>query len=102
MSQKNSIFYNFLSSTYIYIGLQKLMSATYVRKNFVKNHIKKGYNLIDMRSGPSSMLIDLPEINYYGYDINSSHIEYGKKKYPNKIFCKIKYQVNNQTFITCT
>ena len=55
-----------------------------------------------MRSGPSSMLIDLPEINYYGYDINSSHIEYEKKKYPNKNFCKIKYQVNNQTFITCT
>ena len=91
MSQKNSIFYNFLSSTYIYIGLQKLMSATYVRKNFVKNHIKKGHNVIDVGSGPSSILSDLPEINYYGYDINSSHIEYAKKKYPNKnfhFFCK--------------
>jgi 2-polyprenyl-3-methyl-5-hydroxy-6-metoxy-1,4-benzoquinol methylase len=91
MSQKNSIFYNFLSSTYIYIILQKLMSATYVRKNFVKNHIKKGHNVIDVGSGPSSIISDLPEINYYGYDINRSHIEYAKKKYPNKnfhFFCK--------------
>jgi SAM-dependent methyltransferase len=91
MSQKNSIFYNFLFGAYIYIGLQKLMSATYVRKNFVKNHIKEGYNIMDVRSGPSSILSDLPEINYYGYDINSSHIEYAKKKYPNKnfhFFCK--------------
>jgi SAM-dependent methyltransferase len=91
MSQKNSIFYNFLSNAYIYIGIQKLMSATYVRKNFVKDHIKKGHNVIDVGSGPSTILSDLPEINYYGYDINSSHIEYAKKKYPNKnfhFFCK--------------
>ena len=129
MSQKNSIFYNFLFGAYIYIGLQKLMSATYVRKNFVKNHIKEGYNIMDVRSGPSSILSDLPEINYYGYDINSSHIEYGGeypnknfisrflikndkddnirsldqyKKILNKYFCKIKCQVNNQKFIPCT
>ena len=91
MSQKNSIFYNFLSSTYIYICLQKLMSATYVRKNFVKNHIKKGHNVINVGSGPASILSDLPEINYYGYDINNSYIKYAKKKYQNKIyrfFCK--------------
>jgi SAM-dependent methyltransferase len=67
------------------------MSATYVRKNFVKNHIKKGHNVIDVGCGPSSILGDLPEINYYGYDINCSHIEYAKRKYPNKnyhFFCK--------------
>ena len=80
MCKKNRIFYNFLSSTYIYIGLQKLMSATYVRKDFVKDHIKKGHNVIAVRSGPSSILSDFPEFNYYGYDINSSHIEYAKKK----------------------
>lgn len=91
MSQKNSIFYNLLSSPNIYIILQKLMSATSVRKNFVKKHIKKGDNVIDVGSGPSSILSDLPEINYYGYDINSSHIEYAKNKYSNKnfhFFCK--------------
>ena len=48
MSEKNNIFYNFLSSPYIYIVLQKLMSATHVRKNFVKNHIKKDHNIIDI------------------------------------------------------
>ena len=106
------------------------MSATYVRKNFVKNHIKEGHNVIDVGSGPSSILSDLPEINYYGCDINSSHIEYAKKKYPNKnfilrflikndkgdniitldqykiilnkYFSIIKYQVSNQKFIPYT
>ena len=130
MSQKNSKFYNFLSSTYIYIILQKLMSATYIRKNFVKNLINKGYNLFDVGSGPSSIINDLPEINYYSYDINRSHIKYAKKKYPNKnfisrflikndkgdnirsldqyklilnkYFSEIKYQVNNQVLIPCT
>ena len=41
MSQKSNLFYNFISNKYIYIFLQKLMSATSVRKNFVKVHIKK-------------------------------------------------------------
>jgi len=91
MSQKNNLFYNLLSSTYIYIIFQRLMSATYVRRKFVKNHIKKGHNVIDLGCGPSSILRDLPEINYYGYDINKFHIKYAKNKFPKKnyrFYCK--------------
>lgn len=91
MSEKKSIIYNFLSNIYIYIFLQKLMSATNVRKIFVRKHIKTGHNIIDVGSGPSLILNDLPEINYYGYDINISYIEYAKKKYSSKnfhFFCK--------------
>jgi 2-polyprenyl-3-methyl-5-hydroxy-6-metoxy-1,4-benzoquinol methylase len=91
MSEKTNIIHNILSSIYIYIFLQKLMSATNVRKNFVRKHIKTGHNVIDVGSGPSLILNDLPKINYYGYDINSSYIKYAKKKYSNKnfhFFCK--------------
>jgi ubiquinone/menaquinone biosynthesis C-methylase UbiE len=80
MSENNNLFYKILTNTYIYICFQRLMSATYVRKKFVKNHIKKGYNVLDVGCGPSSILNDLPKINYYGYDINSSYIKYAKKK----------------------
>ena len=91
MSQKSNLFYNFISNKYIYIFLQKLMSATSVRKNFVKVHIKKDFNVIDVGSGLSTIIEGLPSINYYGYDINSSYIKYAKKKYHNKkfhFFCK--------------
>jgi len=86
MSQKNNLFYNFLCSTYIYIFFQKLMSATSVRIKFVKKYIKKGHYVIDLGCGPASILEDFPKIYYYGYDINSSHIKYAKKKYINKNF----------------
>lgn len=92
MSQKNNFFYKLISNKYIYIFLQKIMSATTVRKNFVKRHIKKNYNVIDVGSGLSTILEGLPKINYYGYDINSSHIKHAKKKYSKKnyhFYCKI-------------
>ena len=106
MSENNNLFYKILSNTYIYICFQKLMSATYIRKNFVKKHIKKGYNVLDVGSGPSSILSDLPEINYYGYDINSSYIKYAKKKYHNKkfhFFCKKlnKHQISKCPKFDC-
>ena len=86
MSQKSNLFYNFISNKYIYIFLQKLMSATSVRKNFVKVHIKKDFNVIDVGSGLSTIIEGLPSINYYGYDINRAHIKYAKKKYFKKNF----------------
>jgi len=101
MSENNNLFYKILTNTYIYICFQRLMSATYVRKKFVKNHIKKGYNVLDVGCGPSSILNDLPKINYYGYDINSSYIKYAKKKYQNKnyrFFCK---KLNKQEITKC-
>ena len=82
MSQKNNLFYNFISSKFIYIFLQKVMSSTYVRKNFVKGYVKKNYNVLDVGSGLSTILEGLPEINYYGFDIDIDNIKYAKKKFP--------------------
>ena len=86
MSQKSNFFYRFISNEYIYIFLQKIMSATTVRKNFVITHIERDFNVIDVGSGLSTILEGLPSINYYGYDINCSNIKYAKKKYPKKNF----------------
>lgn len=91
MSQKNNLFYNFISSKFIYIFLQKVMSSTYVRKNFVKGYVKKNYNVLDVGSGLSTILEGLPEINYYGFDIDIDNIKYAKKKFPDKknhFYCK--------------
>lgn len=86
MSQKNNLFYNLLSNVHIYNFIQNIMSATHVRENFVKKYIKKGFNVIDIGSGPSLILRRLPVINYYGFDINHVYINYAKKKYIGKNF----------------
>jgi len=86
MSQKDNLFYSLLSNVYIYNFFQKIMSATRVREEFVKKHIKKEFNVIDVGSGPSSILRRLPKINYYGFDIDPFYINYAKIKYPKKNF----------------
>jgi len=86
MTQKNNLFYNLLSNVHIYNFIQNIMSATQVREKFVKKYIKKGFNVIDIGSGPSLILRELPIINYYGFDINPLHINYAKKRYIGKNF----------------
>lgn len=91
MSQKTSGIYKLLSNPYFYLFSQKVMFATSFRKNLIKKMIKKkNVKVLDIGCGPGNILESLPKSEYFGYDINSSYINYAKKKYGKggKFFCK--------------
>ena len=85
MSQKNKGIYRSLSNTFFYALVQRVMSATSFRKKIIKKYIiKSNVNVLDVGCGPAEILNALPEINYYGFDINPIYIGSAKKKYENR------------------
>ena len=91
MSQKTDKIYSLLSITSIYSFVQWIMSGTSFRKKIVKKYItKNNVKVLDIGCGPAEILDSLPTVKYFGYDINSTYINYAKKKYKNrgKFFCK--------------
>ena len=91
MSQKNKEIYSLLSNTFFYSLVQRVMSGTSFREKIVKKYITKhNVKVLDIGCGPAKILDVLPEIHYYGFDINPIYINSAKKKYKNKgkFFCK--------------
>ena len=91
MSEKTDKIYSLLSITSIYSFVQWIMSGTSFRKKIVKKYItKNNVKVLDIGCGPAEILDSLPTVKYFGYDINSTYINYAKKKYKNrgKFFCK--------------
>lgn len=88
MSEKKNIFYKYISKSNIYLLIQKIMSATKIREEFVYTLVKnkRNLNVLDIGCGPANILRKLSLINYYGYDIDINHINYAKKKFANKNF----------------
>ncbi len=91
MSQKTSLLYRLLSNTLVYSLSQKIMSGTSFRAKIVKKYItKNNVNVLDVGCGPAEILESLPEVKYFGYDVNQNYINYAKKKYGKKgnFFCR--------------
>lgn len=70
----------------MYLLFKKLIMSETNRKLFVSKHIKaqKGDTILDIGCGPADILDLLPEVNYFGFDMNPLYIEYAKKKYGNR------------------
>lgn len=60
------------------------MSGELVRANLIKDIVCKNDKILDIGCGPAKILESLPQVKYYGYDINKNHINYAKKKYVSK------------------
>ena len=91
MSQKNKGIYSLLSNTFFYSLVQRVMSGTSFREKIIKKYITKhNVKVLDIGCGPAEILDVLPEIQYYGFDINPIYINSAKKKYKNrgKFYCK--------------
>jgi len=91
MSQKNKGIYNLLSNTFFYSLVQRVFSGTSFREKIVRKYItKKNVKVLDVGCGPAEILSTLPNIQYYGFDINPIFINSAKKRYENKgkFFCK--------------
>ena len=91
MSQKIEGIHKFFSYPLVYSLTQKIMSGDKIRRNIVKNIVKKNSTVLDIGCGTGKIIEALPNIKHYGYDISKVYINYAKKKYnkPNiKFFCK--------------
>ena len=81
MSQKTDRIYSLLSNTFVYSFVQRIMSGTSFRKKIVKKYITRNNSkVLDVGCGPAEILDSLPTVKYFGYDINSTYINYAKKK----------------------
>lgn len=94
MSQKTEGIHKLFSYPLIYTFMQKIMSAEKKRVALVKKVIKKNSNInvLDIGCGTGKIIEALPKaMNYYGYDISKTYINYARIKYRSKnikFFCK--------------
>jgi len=66
-----------------YWSYQKLVGGDTARRHFIKNHVKpiEGAKILDIGCGPGNILDFLPDMDYYGFDIDAGYIEAAKKNY---------------------
>ena len=92
MSQRKNQIYNFINNPLIYKIIQHVMSGTSFRNSIIKKNIKKSnLKILDIGCGPAQILEQIPQCDYYGYDIDQRSIQYAKKKYRKKnyhFYCK--------------
>ncbi|WP_303316221.1 class I SAM-dependent methyltransferase [Flavivirga abyssicola] len=76
----------FLRIPFIYTTYQKLVGGYRARKLFVENmvRIKPNQKILDIGCGPGDILDFLPEVHYFGIDLDNNYIEKAKKKYQNR------------------
>jgi SAM-dependent methyltransferase len=82
-----------LSYPIVYSSFQRLMGAKSGWIEFVNDYVRPKINdkILDIGCGPADLLNYLPEIKYYGFDINESYIAKAKKKFGKNgnFYCKI-------------
>ena len=72
-----------LSHPFIYSSLQSFLGAHKARQSFVTNFVKplSGMKVLDVGCGPGDILAYLPNVNYWGFDINEKYIKQARKKF---------------------
>ena len=92
MTHRSSGLYRLLAVPRIYEGFQKLLGARAARVRFVRDYLRPspGCRLLDIGCGTGSLLDDLPlDVEYVGYDPNSSYIAAARRRYAGRgtFFC---------------
>ena len=72
-----------LSHPFIYSLFQSLMGPRKTRQDFVKYFVKpfSGMRVLDVGCGPADILTDLPDIDYWGFDISEAYINKARTKF---------------------
>ncbi|WP_204346405.1 class I SAM-dependent methyltransferase [Psychroserpens algicola] len=72
-----------LGNPFVYWSYQKLVGGDRARRLFIKNQVRPqvGQKILDIGCGPGNILDYLPEMDYYGFDVDPEYIEAAKKNY---------------------
>jgi cyclopropane fatty-acyl-phospholipid synthase-like methyltransferase len=77
----------------IYSNITLMLRGKKKTQSFVDQYIrpKKGDKVLDIGCGTGDILYFLPDVDYYGFDLDSSYIEMAKKRFGKrgKFFCKM-------------
>lgn len=77
----------------IYSNITLILRGKKKTQSFVDQYIrpKKGDKVLDIGCGTGDILYFLPDVDYYGFDLDSSYIEMAKKRFDKrgKFFCKM-------------
>jgi 2-polyprenyl-3-methyl-5-hydroxy-6-metoxy-1,4-benzoquinol methylase len=72
-----------LSHPFIYTAFQSMMGANQFRKQFIANFVKSfpGMKILDIGCGPADILAYMPEVEYYGFDVDNDYINHAQQKF---------------------
>jgi len=84
--ERNSGLQRWLKVPCLYNLLQDAIGGNALRRKFIQSHVraKTGDRIIDIGCGPAQILPWLPEIEYFGFDINPSYIASAKRTHGKK------------------
>ena len=90
-----------LSTSLVYDLFQSVIGGKRARKyvvhNYINNKLKNGSNVLDIGCGTGYVLDYFgTEVNYIGYDLDETYIEYANKKYQGKgkFYCQRVKEMN--------
>jgi len=80
---KSSLSQLILKNPLIYWSYQKLVGGATARRFFIENHVKpiEEEKILDIGCGPGNILDFLPNMDYYGFDIDKNYIDSAKRNY---------------------
>lgn len=72
-----------LGNPFVYWSYQKLVGGDRARRLFIKNQVRPevGQKILDIGCGPGNILDYLPEMDYFGFDVDPEYIEAAKANY---------------------
>jgi SAM-dependent methyltransferase len=74
-----------LNHPMVYLALQNALGAQRLRSACVEVLApRSGERILDLGCGPAYILEYMPPVTYYGFDTAPQHIDYARRKYPNK------------------
>ena len=81
-----SLPYLILKNPLVYWTYQRIVGGDSARQSFIDDFVKpkSDMKILDIGCGPGNILDFLPEVNYYGFDINPDYIKAAKKNYSDR------------------
>lgn len=78
-----SVFHRMLSNPHLYSATMRLLGSDKINRMFVETYFqpKSGDKVLDIGCGPAYILNFLPDVKYYGFDIDEGYIDSARKRF---------------------